>query len=253
MRLGSVCMVFMLVVVSGMSANESFQALFDKANHHFESGDFQSARDLYVSIIQQGCISDKVFYNLGNCYLKLGDIGRAILSYKRAQRIAPRDPDVSANLELARTLVPERVQPIEPGLFLKVIRNIHQNLTLTETTWGAAVFYLLTISLAVASRLAVTKRYRRQLVKASLISLLFLLLISSILGGNIYNIEIRQSAVAVESEVISRSGPGDHFAEVYKQQSGYEMVVLRKQSGWAEVILENGYTGWIPERTIEFI
>ena len=44
----------------------------------------------------------RVFYNLGNSYQRLGKYGYAILAYERARLLTPRDPDLSANLALAR-------------------------------------------------------------------------------------------------------------------------------------------------------
>lgn len=43
---------------------------------------------------------------LGNAWLLSGDLGRAVLAYRRAEAAAPGDPIVAASLEHARSLVP---------------------------------------------------------------------------------------------------------------------------------------------------
>ena len=95
-----------ILMVFPAGANESFQALFAKANKHFESGDFKAASELYESIYKQGVSDKSVFYNLGNSMLKMGHLGEAIYYYRKALRIDPRDADVLTNLNIARSLVP---------------------------------------------------------------------------------------------------------------------------------------------------
>jgi hypothetical protein len=41
-------------------------------------------------------------YNLGNSYARAGKPGMAILNYERARLLAPRDPDIEANLRYVR-------------------------------------------------------------------------------------------------------------------------------------------------------
>jgi tetratricopeptide (TPR) repeat protein len=75
---------------------------FDDANRQFKSGDFAGAAAAYEKILSTEGLRATVFYNLGNSYLSLKQYGPAILAYERAQLLTPRDPDLSANLALAR-------------------------------------------------------------------------------------------------------------------------------------------------------
>src|SRR4030095_9977885 len=49
--------------------------------------------------------SPALWFNLGNACFKSGQIGRAIVAYRRAENSTPRDPDVRANLKFARNQV----------------------------------------------------------------------------------------------------------------------------------------------------
>ena len=51
------------------------------------------------------------YYNLGNAYLESSDLGLSILNYLRAEELSPRDPDIAANLELARSRTVDQLQP----------------------------------------------------------------------------------------------------------------------------------------------
>jgi tetratricopeptide (TPR) repeat protein len=80
------------------------------AHQLYESGQYAKAAEAYQQLVDQGYSDAALFYNLGNAYFKQGDIGRAILNYRRAERLHPRDPDTRANLELARSLAVDQIE-----------------------------------------------------------------------------------------------------------------------------------------------
>ncbi len=79
-----------------------FATPFDQANRQFKAGDIAGAADAYEQILAADGPRAAVFYNLGNCYQQLKQYGPAILAYERARLLTPRDPDLLANLALAR-------------------------------------------------------------------------------------------------------------------------------------------------------
>lgn len=83
------------------SSSAAFAGI-DDANKLFQSGDFSGAANAYQKIIGAEGPSAAVLYNLGNSHYRLGQYGPAILAYERAKLLAPRDPDLQANLNLAR-------------------------------------------------------------------------------------------------------------------------------------------------------
>ncbi len=92
--LGLLC--FLLGSLSGSAT------AFDDANQRFKSGDFAGAAAAYEKIIAADGPRASVYYNLGNSYQQLKQYGPAILAYERARLLTPRDPDLLANLALAR-------------------------------------------------------------------------------------------------------------------------------------------------------
>lgn len=88
---------FLLIGIVGVSAS-----VFDEANAKFKSGDYAGAAASYEEMLVKSGPDATVYYNLGNSYQKLKQHGPAILAYERARLITPRDPDLSANLALAR-------------------------------------------------------------------------------------------------------------------------------------------------------
>jgi tetratricopeptide (TPR) repeat protein len=87
---------FLLGSVSG------FATAFEDANQQFKSGDFAGAAAAYEKILKSEGPRASVYYNLGNSYQQLKQYGPTILAYERARLLTPRDPDLLANLTLAR-------------------------------------------------------------------------------------------------------------------------------------------------------
>lgn len=94
--------LFVCLLCFVMGSVSGFAAAFDDANQHFKSGDFAGAAAAYEKIIAAEGPRASVYYNLGNSYQQLKQYGPAILAYERARLLTPRDPDLLANLALAR-------------------------------------------------------------------------------------------------------------------------------------------------------
>src|SRR5207253_6076018 len=78
---------------------------FEQANKLYEQGKFGDAAAAYGKIIADGRVSPALYFNLGNALFKSGQVGRAILNYRLGEQLAPRDPDIRANLRFARNQV----------------------------------------------------------------------------------------------------------------------------------------------------
>ena len=77
------------------------QDTFQAAENAHASGLYQNAIDLYEQLIAEPFNQPELYFNLGNAAYKKGDLALAIKSYRRAQYLAPRDPDIRANLRYA--------------------------------------------------------------------------------------------------------------------------------------------------------
>src|SRR5207245_2079566 len=73
---------------------------------------FKEAISGYEALIRSGQWSANVFYDLGNAYFRTGDLGRVILNYERALALERHNPEVTANLQIARGEArPLEIQP----------------------------------------------------------------------------------------------------------------------------------------------
>jgi tetratricopeptide (TPR) repeat protein len=74
----------------------------DDSNRAFAAGHYHDSTTGYQAVLAQNGYSAPVLFDLGNSYYREGNYAQAILAYQRAQWLAPGDPDIAANLQLAQ-------------------------------------------------------------------------------------------------------------------------------------------------------
>ncbi len=77
--------------------------LLAEGNIAYTDGDLDLAVRLYRQAVTLGADDARLHFNLGNALARRGELGRAIASYLRAQRLAPRDGDTRTNLAWVRS------------------------------------------------------------------------------------------------------------------------------------------------------
>lgn len=90
--------------------------ILQQADSAYTADNFQEAAAAYQHVINTEGTSTEILYNLGNCYYRMGEFGKAILSYERALRLDPTSEDARNNLEFVNSKIADR--PGERGSFL---------------------------------------------------------------------------------------------------------------------------------------
>ncbi len=244
------------------------QRVFQEAEREFQEGaallrdDRESAVERfdgaiagYRRLIEEGGFqSGALHYNIANAYLLSGDVGRAVLGYRRAERLMPGNENIAANLSQARQRVRTRIER-EPGervaeLFLfwhyelparmrfgvlAFASCVFWTLLLVRTVgvvrgapawWGAGVAGVVGVSMALS--LAVEQR-------ASL---------------------VQDEGVVVAGAVVGRKGPAESTYQPSFTQplhAGVEFTVVEQRVGWALVRLGDGRETWLPAGSFELI
>ena len=101
--IGVLLFASLIAGVNALAANNSIDVeAMTVANQLYNTGSYAEAAQVYEQLLSQGMTHSSLYYNLGNAFYVQGDLGRAILNYQRAARLDPRDPEIRANLALAR-------------------------------------------------------------------------------------------------------------------------------------------------------
>ena len=217
---------------------DSVADLFSAANKLYEQQKYTAAAAEYEKVIQGGYISPNVYFNLGNAYFKAGQSGRAIAAYRHAEQMAPRDPDIQANLQLARN---------EAGIkdaasnWLQWLRR----LTLNEWTVIAAVvlwlfFLLLTLGQWRPSLRKPLRLWTGVVAVAGIFLVICVVSAAQDAIGTTYGIVVTQEAVV-------RRGPLDESQSYFTVRDGAEVQVLDRKDKWLQVTDRSRRIGWLQE------
>ncbi len=242
------CSLFFVLCVPSFA--QSPQELYSRANINYENKDFVEAIKLYEEILSSGKESSQLYYNLGNAYFKSNKLGKAILNYERALRLSPRDRDIIENLELARTLVKDKIETPQPGFILSLILFFYEKLNLDELTLITSIFYLLSILSLILSIFLINQR-RRNLVFSVISAAIFL--IFAIFFVARLNRNFSKEAVIIVEKVDVRSGPKEDFSLQFTLHEGTRLKIVNERESWYEIGLSKDLKGWLPRDTVEFI
>ena len=139
-------MVPALMALCVMAPAGDTENLWKQGNEAYAQGDFEEAVTLYEALVSQG-ESAWGQYNLGNAYFRTGQLGKAVLAYKRAEARLPRSKEVKENLAQALKAadVEEATQVTVPMAF----RSALSYLTLEEWLMAFSALYVLGIALGI--------------------------------------------------------------------------------------------------------
>lgn len=229
---------------SALFAKDNNISLLDKANNYYQAGKYSEAITSYEELLNNGIKNPYVFYNLGNAYNKKGLIGKALLSYYRAERILPRDQDIKHNIEFVKSKLKD-IEPVsEKSIFLSVYRFLNIN------EWAILNIIIFFISMGLLF-LFITKR--NEIIFWVFFSFLLILFISSCFFGlKIYHRANLVPAVVMKAETDVRNGPGVDYTNCFKLHEGSYVEILRNEGGWDEIKYGN-LRGWASEQSLEKI
>ena len=228
--------------------------LMAEANSRYDREEYAEAIQLYESLVGDGYHDTALYYNLGNAHLDNGDLGRAVLSYLRARELSPRDPDVRANLKLARELTVDRIAA-ERGSILESVSYAGLRWLNRGELGIVALGMWIVCGVAIGGLLIwrafpmrnVARVFAYLVVAATLASSLTFL---STLYANPYD----STSVVIVDAVEVLDGPGWQFSEEFIVHSGAQLHMNDSRNGWVEVSLPGGeLQGWAPSYTVEAV
>jgi hypothetical protein len=272
MNIRKIAITLFVLLASGINANaenqlsrEQTYSLFEQANQAFRQANSttdnpQKAEKLYETailnyekIINDGQIKNaKLYYNLGNAYLLKGDLGRAILNYRRASQLDKADANIQKNLAFARS---RRIDKVTVKTEKKVLQTMffwHYDFPL-RTRFFVTCFCFAVVCITLTFMIWFGKS-----APAATTSVIAGILVICFLGSVI--VEARQQGsrvcgVIIADSVVARQGDGQNYPVSFKDplHTGTEFDLLEQRPGWLHIRLSDDSDGWIPDTSADLI
>lgn len=224
-----------------------------QAEQSYAAGNYAEAADIYNKILAEGMESADLYYNLGNCYYKLGENTRAILNYERALLLNPGDVTIRYNLEMAQQAIVDKIEVL-PELFLvRWYKGLETYCSADQWGYISVVMFVLFLVMAALfffSRSIVVKK--TGFVVGIVLFFFTLGTIHFAIRQN-NRITEREYAIITTPSVTVKGAPNDSGTSLFLIHEGLKVRIVDKLGDWYNIQLADGNEGWIAKSDIERI
>lgn len=237
-------LLLLLVLISGSWLASAIPSAadnsrFQEANAAYSRNDFDAAIAAYETLVSEHGYSPGLLYNLANSYARTGRIGKAVLNYERALKLAPGDADIAGNLQLVRTANGLFTQDTSwPERFLQLL-SMNQWIML-----GELALVCLTAVLLLSLRISIPPRT---------LTAIAVCCTAVMLASVITTLELRrdwQASVVIGESHLAIS-PFEGAAPAGNIQEGRVVYPGKRHGGYVFIEDETGRKGWIAQSLIE--
>lgn len=247
--------IFLILILAGLSFGQMghFKEVFLQANQNYAKQNYEGAIELYQKILKQGYENSDIYYNLGNCYYRLNQVGNAVLYFEKAHKLNPHDPDIEYNLELANLRIVDNIQ-MPPRFFLfdwwDAVKNYYSP---GQLTYVVSVLFAVTIFLLIVWLYAKSYRLRRWLMTFVVTAGVIAVFWSYIFLIRIDEYKSHRDAVVLTPTETVYSAPDEGSTDVFVLHEGAKVKLDDQRSGWMEISLPDGKSGWIKSQALGII
>ena len=252
------------VCVEATLPDDKLDDLFDQANDAFRqanamAGDpqaekfYEKAILSYERIIAEGRIQNaKLFYNLANAYLLKEDIGKAILNYRRAEKLDGADANIRKNLEFARTHRIDKITPKTQERVLETLFFWHYDFSLRTKLILACLFFA---AVCICATVMIWRGRTPLFTGAGLIAAVLMMSFTVSVVVESRRMAKTACGVITARDVIARQGDEQSYPESFKDplHAGTEFDLIEHRPGWFHIELPDDSDAWIPDNAAELI
>lgn len=219
-----------------------------------DGGEFliREAAARFQAILEGGDLENGyLYYNLGNCHFWLNDLGRAIVNYRRAERVIPTDGDLRQNLFAARQKCRDRFTKTTESRLLETVFFWHYAFPLRWKLGGTLALFLIAWTLAIVN-LFLRKRSCKIL---ALVGFFFVAVLGVSSAIDYRADSTRLEGVVVAEEFVARKGDGESYEPAFEEplHAGTEWILVEERGAWVEIRLPDGRQCWVKRSAIEFV
>lgn len=215
---------------------------FYHANTLYEQGKYDEAITQYNDIITKNNLeSGNLYYNLGNCYFKKGNLGQAILNYEKARRLIPFDKDLESNYEYANSLIKSDVVAPKQNFYQTVFSKIFEVFTINSLTISLNILYVITLITILLGIFLINLRKRIFSIVAFLIlffSLGFFALREKISLLN-------KEGIVITKTVDVKFEPINNATTYFTLHEGMKVKITATNENWYKIKRLDNKSGWV--------
>jgi tetratricopeptide (TPR) repeat protein len=241
--------IYLILSAAYASCQDIFIDEYEQANDLYNQKQYDQALRKYESIFHKGCYSFNLFFNIGNAYYLKGDIGRALLFYKRAEIMDASDSDLKVNMDLVKAKMKRSDVSMNTYFLKNMITQYINEVSFKSLIASIIVFYILILLMFI---------FRRRLAKLGIIFNFLIIFCAATLCVNVYalvskTVKFNNSGVIVEKILDVKLEPESSSQNVIILYEGMEVYILRKENNWYKIRTKKQDIGWIESSSFDFL
>ena len=243
----------LLLVTLSVSASSVSAERWEAGHKAYIEGNYEQAIEEYKAILDGGEYSMKLYYNLANAYFKTGAIGKSILYYNKALRIAPSQEDVRHNLAIAEAQTKDRISVIPEFFLNRWLRTLRNSMSCTAWSIASLVSFALLLVFALLFLLASRIRWRKAGFYGALCGFLLFLVTTSFAVSSRNDMLQHDEAIVMGTAISVKSSPDRSATDLFVLHEGTKVSVISEVDEWREITIADGKKGWVEVKNIEEI
>lgn len=242
------------------------EAAWERAIAACESGDYTTAIEEFERIDELGYESDELYYNLANAYYKKGEgnvvsgrsfaggeLGRAVLNYRRALMLNPTHEDARYNLDITidRT---DDIREVPNGVLAQLWHSMQGAMSANGWTILSIAMLFITLALVLVYMLSKSVVMRKVSFFTAIATLLLFITTTALaLSQRSAHQSDNRGVLVCENTEAVHSEPNNYSKVIRTHSQGVTLKLLRSKGEWVEVQFADGEKGWVRSVSVEKI
>ena len=259
--------ILSFTAVKAAESSVEAEASWSEAITAYNDKRYAEAVEHFQRVADLGYASADLYYNLGDAWFKLGqqsavagsrafaggELGRAILNYRRALKLDPAMEDARYNLDLARDHTND-TEPLPSSFIATLWRSMRDGMT--ANGWTALQLVMFAVALATALCYLLSRRValRKVCFSVAVITLFISIFATAMALSSRAAANEHTTAVIICNDTTPVHASPDSGSKIIRQPSqGVTVGIVRSVDEWTEILFADGEKGWIRTALIEIV
>jgi tetratricopeptide (TPR) repeat protein len=216
----------------------------DSARALYDRGLYRDALEKYDALVQSQVHESSLYFNLGNCYTRLGELGEAKVNFERAILYDPLNESARHNLDWVNLRISESNLQPQGELLHWISENMRSLLQPDYWTILSGCLIILSVFLLIVRRTKITAFTWRWPFTTTVLAIIMLIIAQ-------ISIPKSQRAIVIERSSIGYSEPSNQSNQVVMLNEGGSGMVIKEENNWSLIKFSNGRIAWFSSKDWE--
>ena len=245
--------MIILLMLSVSFTSMGQQELITRGDSAYTNELYTEAIGYYEEVLNQGYESAELYYNLGNAYFNINKLPAAILSYERARVLAPRDADIAFNLNIANSMIPDKIEAVPEIFYVRWWKSLRNSLSLHTWTISSIISFALLIFCIGFFFLSGSLLIRKMAFWAGIFFILMSISVFSMTYAKYDTQSKHMEAIVFDPTITVKSSPNQLGKNLFVIHEGTKVFIIEEINEWCNIRIANGSEGWLPAGSVKRI